>query len=158
MAKNIIKKSFSNICISLALILICSLLISLFPHVMGYTPAQRLFFYDMLFKLTAGLSIVAAIGITSYHFIMQTELFFANKAARRVISVIIFALWAFFVLLWVFSSFFFVISETYILVSIALLVLLSVIVTVICFFAEDKMAKKDAEIINKRLSELREEK
>ena len=107
MAKNIIKKSFSNICISLALILICSLLISLFPHVMGYTPAQRLFFYDMLFKLTAGLSIVAAIGITSYHFIMQTELFFANKAARRVISVIIFALWAFFVLLWVFSSFFF---------------------------------------------------
>ena len=158
--KNIIKKSFTDICVSLTLILISSLLASLFPYVMSYTPAQRLFFYDLLFRYAAGLSVFSVAVIVSHHFIMQTELFSASKAMRRVISTLIFALCAFFVLLWGFSPFFLfpVVSKTYILIGIASFIFISVIVMIICFAVEDKIAKKDAEMINKRLNELREEK
>ena len=156
--KNIIKKSFADICVSLTLILISSLLASLFPYVMSYTPAQRLFLYDHLFRHTAGLSVFSVAGIVSHHFFMQTELFSASKAMRRVISTVIFALCAFFVLLWGFSPFFPFVSKTYILVGIASFIFISVIVMIICFAVEDKMAKKDAEMINKRLNELRKEK
>lgn len=156
--KNIIKKSFADICVSLTLILISSLLASLFPYVMSYTPAQRLFLYDHLFRHTAGLSVFSVAGIFSHHFFMQTELFSASKAMRRVISTVIFALCAFFVLLWGFSPFFPVVSKTYILVGIASFIFISVIVMIICFAVEDKIAKKDAEMINKRLNELRKEK
>lgn len=156
--KNIIKKSFVDICVSLTLILISSLLASLFPYVMSYTPAQRLFLYDHLFRHTAGLSVFSVAGIFSHHFFMQTELFSASKAMRRVISTVIFVLCAFFVLLWGFSPFFPFVSKTYILVGIASFVFISVIVMIICFAVEDKIAKKDAEMINKRLNELRKEK
>ena len=78
--KNIIKKSFTDICVSLTLILISTLLASLFPYVMSYTPAQRLFFYDLLFRYAAGLSVFSVAVIVSHHFIMQTELFSASKA------------------------------------------------------------------------------
>ena len=156
--KNIIKKSFADICVSLTLILISSLLASLFPYVMSYTPAQRLFFYDHLFRHIAGLSVFSVAGIVSHHFFMQTELFSASKAMRRVISTVIFALCAFFVLLWGFSPFFPFVSKTYILVGIASFIFISVIVMIICFAVEDKIAKKDAEMINKRLNELRKEK
>lgn len=156
--KNIIKKSFADICVSLTLILISSLLASLFPYVMSYTPAQRLFLYDHLFRHTAGLSVFSVAGIFSHHFFMQTELFSASKAMRRVISTVIFVLCAFFVLLWGFSPFFPFVSKTYILVGIASFIFISVIVMIICFAVEDKIAKKDAEMINKRLNELRKEK
>lgn len=156
--KNIIKKSFVDICVSLTLILISSLLASLFPYVMSYTPAQRLFLYDHLFRHTAGLSVFSVAGIFSHHFFMQTELFSASKAMRRVISTVIFVLCAFFVLLWGFSPFFPFVSKTYILVGIASFIFISVIVMIICFAVEDKIAKKDAEMINKRLNELRKEK
>lgn len=156
--KDLLKKSFTDICVSLMLILISSLLASLFPYVMSYTPAQRLFFYDHLFRLIAGLSVFSVAGILSHHFIMQTELFSASKSIRRVISTVIFELCAFFVLLWGFSPFFPIVSKTYILVGIASIISISVIVMIICFAVEDKMAKKDAEIINKRLNELKEEK
>lgn len=156
--KNIIKKSFADICVSLTLILIASLLASLFPYVMSYTPAQRLFLYDHLFRHTAGLSVFSIAGIVSHHFFMQTELFSASKAMRRVISTVIFVLCAFFVLLWGFSPFFPFVSKTYILVGIASFIFISVIVMIICFAVEDKIAKKDAEMINKRLNELRKEK
>ena len=156
--KNIIKKSFTDICVSLTLILISTLLASLFPYVMSYTPAQRLFFYDLLFRYAAGLSVFSVAVIVSHHFIMQTELFSASKAIRRVISTLIFALCAFFVLLWGFSPFFPFVSKTYILVGIASFIFISVIVMIICFAVEDKIAKKDAEMINKRLNELRKEK
>lgn len=156
--KNIIKKSFVDICVSLTLILISSLLASLFPYVMSYTPAQRLFLYDHLFRHTAGLSVFSVAGIFSHHFFMQTELFSASKAMRRVISTVIFVLCAFLVLLWGFSPFFPFVSKTYILVGIASFIFISVIVMIICFAVEDKIAKKDAEMINKRLNELRKEK
>ena len=156
--KNIIKKSFTDICVSLTLILISSLLASLFPYVMSYTPAQRLFLYDHLFRHTTGLSVFSVAGIVSHHFFMQTELFSASKAMRRDISTVIFVLCAFFVLLWGFSPFFPFVSKTYILVGIASFIFISVIVMIICFAVEDKIAKKDAEMINKRLNELRKEK
>ena len=63
MLKNILKKSFVDISASFMIILICFIFAAFFPHFMNYTPAQRLFFYDLLVRVVLGLSIISILGI-----------------------------------------------------------------------------------------------
>ena len=153
MLKNILKKSFVDISASFMIILICFIFAALFPHFINYTPAQRLFFYDLLVRVVLGLSIIAVLGIISHHFIMKTDLLSIKKSIRQAISVLVVALLTIFVYLSVFS----VIPKNYTLVGIAFITLLGIAGMVVGFIIEEKMQKKDIEEINKRLSEIKEE-
>ena len=154
MFKNIVKKSFEDISASSLIIMVCFIFASFFPTFMKYTEAQRLFFYDLLVKIIFGLSIIASLGIFAYHFIMHADYFSASKTARRGISIIVVALLTIFVNLSVFA----VIPKNYVLVSIAFIVILGVTGMIVGFIIEDKARKKDIEVINKRLNEIKEEK
>ena len=153
MLKNIVKKSFADISVSFLIIMVCFIFASFFPSFMEYTAAQRLFFYDLLIRIILGLSIVASLGIFAYHFIMHADYFSASKTARRGISIIVVALLTIFVNLSVFA----VIPKNYVLVSIAFIVILGVTGMIVGFIIEDKARKKDIEVINKRLNEIKEE-
>ena len=139
---------------ALMIILICFIFAAFFPHFMNYTPAQRLFFYDLLVRVVLGLSIIAILGIISHHFIMKTDLLSIKKSVRQVISVLVVALLTIFVNLSVFS----VIPTNYTLVGIVFITLLGIAGMIVGFIIEDKVRRKDIEVINKRLSEIKEEK
>ena len=149
--KNILKKSFIDISVSCMIILICFLLVSFFPNLMNYTPTKRLIFYDLLFKLGFRLLIIVVLSILSYHFIMQTQLFTAKKSIRRGISVVVLFLLTIFINLSVFSF----IPIEYALVGVVSIAILGVIGAVAGFIIEDKFIKKDIEVINQRLNELK---
>ena len=151
--KNIIKKSFADIAVSFSIILLGFLFASLVPHFMSYTPAQRLFFHDLLARVIWGLSIISTLGIISHHFIMMSEILTAKRVVRRGISVFTVALIAIFVNLSVFS----IIPLPHVFVGIVLIVLLGVAGMIVGFIIEDKSRKKDIAVINKRLNELKEE-
>lgn len=153
MLKNILKKSFVDISASFMIILICFIFAAFFPRFMNYTPAQRLFFYDLLVRVVLGLSIIAVLGIISHHFIMKTDLLFMKKSIRQALSVLVVALLTIFVNLSVFS----VIPKNYTIVGIVFITLLVIAGMVVGFIFEEKMQKKDIEEINKRLNELKEE-
>lgn len=153
MLKNILKKSFVDISASFMIILICFIFAAFFPRFMNYTPAQRLFFYDLLVRVVLGLSIIAVLGIILHHFIMKTDLLSIKKSVRQAISVLVVALLTIFVNLSVFS----VIPTNYTLVGIVFITLLGIAGMVVGFIIEEKMQKKDIEEINKRLSEIKEE-
>ena len=157
MLKTILKKSFEDIAVSSMIILICFFFAAFFPHFMNYTPAQRLFFYDLLVRFVLGLSIIATLGVISYHFIMITDLFSIKKSVRRAISVLMFALLAFFGHLSVFSSFFSFLPTSYVLIGIAIIAILGATGTIVGFIIEDKVRRNDIDQINKRLNELKEE-
>ena len=153
MLKNILKKSFVDISASFMIILICFIFAAFFPHFMNYTPAQRLFFYDLLVRVVLGLSIIAVLGIILHHFIMKTDLLSIKKSIRQAISVFVVALLTIFVNLSVFS----VIPKNYTLLGIVFITLLGISGMLIGFIIEEKIRKKDIEKINKRLSEIKEE-
>ena len=153
MLKNILKKSFAEVIVSFFIILLGFLFASLVPHFMSYTPAQRLFFHDLLARVIWGLSIISTLSIISHHFIMMSELIPAKRVVRRSISVLTVALIAIFVNLSVFS----IIPLPYVFGGIVLIVLLSVAGMIVGFIIEDKIRKKDIAVINKRLNELKEE-
>ena len=155
--KNILKKSFIDTSVSCMILLISFLLASFFPHLMNYTPTQRLIFYDLLFKLGFRLLIIVALSILSYHFIMETQLFNAKKSIRRGISVFVLFLLTFSINLSFFSSFIPIISIEYVLVGVVSIAILGVMGAVAGFIIEDKFMKKDIEAINKRLNELKKE-
>ena len=154
MLKNIVKKSFADISVSFLIIMVCFIFASFFPSFMEYTAAQRLFFYDLLVKIIFGLSIVASLGIFAYHFIMHADYFSASKTVRRGLSVLVVALLTMFVNLSVFA----VIPQNYVLIGIACIVILAATGMIVGFIIEDKARKKDIEVINKRLNEIKEEK
>ena len=122
---------------------------------MNYTPTQRLIFYDLLFKLGFRLLIIVALSILSYHFIMETQLFNAKKSIRRGISVFVLFLLTFSINLSFFSSFIPIISIEYVLVGVVSIAILGVMGAVAGFIIEDKFIKKDIEVINQRLNELK---
>ena len=153
MLKTILKKSFVDISVSFMIILICFIFAAFFPHFMNYTPAQRLFFYDLLVRVVLGLSIIAIFGIISHHFIMKTDLLSIKKSIRQAISVFVVALLTIFVNLSVFS----VIPKNYTLIGIVFITLLGISGMLVGFIIEEKIRKKDIEKINKRLSEIKEE-
>ena len=154
MLKNIVEKSFADISVSFLIIMVCFIFASFFPSFMEYTAAQRLFFYDLLVKIILGLSIIASLGIFAYHFIMQADFFSASKTVRRGLSVLVVALLTIFVNLSVFA----VIPQNYVLIGIAFIVILAATGMIVGFIIEDKARKKDIEVINKRLNEIKEEK
>ena len=154
MLKNIVKKSFADISVSFLIIMVCFIFASFFPSFMKYTEAQRLFFYDLLVKIIFGLSIIASLGIFAYHFIMHADYFSASKTVRRGLSVLVVALLTIFVNLSVFA----VIPQNYVLIGIACIVILAATGMIVGFIIEDKARKKDIEVINKRLNEIKEEK
>ena len=149
--KKFLKKSFIDISVSCMIHYICFLLASFFPHLMNYTPTKRLIFYDLLFKLGFRLLIIVVLSILSYHFIMQTQLFNAKKSIRRGISVVVLFLLTIFINLSVFSF----IPIEYALVGVVSIAILGVIGAVAGFIIEDKFIKKDIEVINQRLNELK---
>ena len=149
--KKFLKKSFIDISVSCMIHYICFLLASFFPHLMNYTPTKRLIFYDLYFKLGFGLLIIVVLGILSHHFIMQTQLFNAKKSIRRGISVVVLFLLTIFINLSVFSF----IPIEYALVGVVSIAILGVIGAVAGFIIEDKFIKKDIEVINQRLNELK---
>ena len=153
MLKTILKKSFVDISVSFMIILICFIFAAFFPHFMNYTPAQRLFFYDLLVRVVLGLAIIAILGIITHHFIMKTALLSIKKSVRQAISVLVVASLTIFVNLSVFS----VIPKSYILVGIDFITLLGIVGMIVGFIIEDKTQKKDIEEINKRLNEIKEE-
>lgn len=148
------KKSFADISVSALIIMVCFIFASFFPNFMKYTEAQRLFFYDLLVRIILGLSIIASLGIFAYHFIMHADYFSASKTVRRGLSVLVIALLTIFVNLSVFA----VIPQNYVLIGIAFIVILTATGMIVGFIVEDKARKKDIEVINKRLSEIKEEK
>ena len=154
MLKSIVKKSFADISASSLIIMVCFIFASFFPTFMEYTAAQRLFFYDLLVRVILGLSIIASLGIFLHHFIMHSDYFSASKTARRGISIIVVALLSTFVNLSVFA----VIPKNYVLIGIAFIVILGATGMIVGFIIEDKARKKDIEVINKRLNEIKEEK
>ena len=154
MLKNIVKKSFADISVSFLIIMVCFIFASFFPSFMEYTAAQRLFFYDLLIRIILGLSIVASLGIFAYHFIMHADYFSASKTVRRGLSVLVVALLTMFVNLSVFA----VIPQNYVLIGIAFIVIFAATGMIVGFIIEDKARKKDIEVINKRLNEIKEEK
>lgn len=153
MLKNILKKSLVDISTSFMIILICFIFAAFFPHFMNYTPAQRLFFYDLLVRVVLGLSIIAILGIISHHFIMKTDLLSIKKSVRQAISVLVVALLTIFVNLSVFS----VIPINYTFAGVVFIMLLGIAGMVLGFTIEEKMRKNDIEKINKRLNEIKEE-
>ena len=153
MLKNILKKSLVDISASFMIILICFIFAAFFPHFMNYTPAPRLFFYDLLVRVALGLSIIAVLGIILHHFIMKTDLLSIKKSIRQAISVFVVALLTIFVNLSVFS----VIPKNYTLIGIVFITLLGISGMLVGFIIEEKIRKKDIEKINKRLSEIKEE-
>ena len=153
MLKNILKKSLVDISTSFMIILICFIFAAFFPHFMNYTPAQRLFFYDLLVRFILGLSIIAVLGIILHHFIMKTDLLSIKKSVRQAISVLVVVLLTIFVNLSVFS----VIPINYTFAGVVFIMLLGIAGMVVGFIIEEKMQKKDIEEINKRLSEIKEE-
>lgn len=153
MLKNILKKSLVDISTSFMIILICFIFAAFFPHFMNYTPAQRLFFYDLLVRVVLGLSSIAVLGIISHHFIMKTDLLSIKKSVRQAISVLVVALLTIFVNLSVFS----VIPINYTFAGVVFIMLLGIAGMVLGFTIEEKMRKKDIEKINKRLNEIKEE-
>lgn len=155
MLKKILKKSFSDICASFSIILVAFLISSYFPHYMNYPPHQKLFFYEMLFKVILGLVIIATVGTFINHFIMEFELFSKKKFMRRSIFVVIIALLSVVVNLSVF--FILPLSKTYVVTGVIIIVLLGVIGATIGFIIENKKRKKDIEAINERLIKLKEE-
>ncbi len=155
MLKKILKKSFSDICASFSIILIVFLTSAYFPSYMNYTPHQRLFFYEMLFKVILGLVIIATVGTFINHFIMEFELFSKKEFMRRSIIVVIIALLSVVVVLSVFSIL--PLSKTYVITGVIIIVLLGVIGATIGFIIENKKRKKDIEAINERLIKLKEE-
>ena len=154
MLKNILKKSFVDISASFMIILICFIFASFFPHFMNYTPAQRLFFYDLLVRVVLGLAIIAVLGIITHYFIMKTDLLSVKKSVRQGISILVVALLTIFINLSVFA----VIPKNYVLIGIAFIVILAATGMIVGFIIEDKGRKKDIEVINKRLNEIKEEK
>ena len=138
---------------SFMIILICFIFAAFFPHFMNYTPAQRLFFYDLLVRVVLGLSIIAVLGIISHHFIMKTDLLSIKKSVRQAISVLVVALLTIFVNLSVFS----VIPINYTFAGVAFIMLLGIAGMVVGFIIEEKMRKNDIAKINKRLNEIKEE-
>ena len=84
MLKNILKKSFVDISASFMIIRICFIFASFFPHFMNYTPAQRLFFYDLLVRVVLGLVIIAVFRIMTHHFIMKTDLLSVKNPFAKV--------------------------------------------------------------------------
>ena len=153
MLKNILKKSLVDISASFMIILICFIFAAFFPHFMNYTPAQRLFFYDLLVRVVLGLSIIAVLGIISHHFIMKTDLLSIKKSVRQAISVLVVALLTIFVNLSVFS----VIPINYTFAGVVFIMLLGIAGMVVGFIIEEKMRKNDIAKINKRLNEIKEE-
>ena len=153
MLKTILKKSFVDISISFMIILICFIFAAFFPYFMNYTPAQRLFFYDLLVRVVLGLAIIAILGIITHNFIMKTDLLSVKKSVRQGISILVVASLTIFVNLSVFS----VIPKNYTLVGIVFITLLVIVGMVVGFILEEKMQKKDIEEINKRLNEIKEE-
>lgn len=153
MLKNILKKSLVDISASFMIILICFIFAAFFPHFMNYTPAQRLFFYDLLVRVVLGLSSIAVLGIISHHFIMKTDLLSIKKSVRQAISVLVVALLTIFVNLSVFS----VIPINYTFAGVVFIMLLGIAGMVVGFIIEEKMRKNDIEKINKRLNEIKEE-
>ena len=153
MLKNILKKSLVDISTSFMIILICFIFAAFFPHFMNYTPAQRLFFYDLLVRVVLGLSSIAVLGIISHHFIMKTDLLSIKKSVRQAISVLVVALLTIFVNLSVFS----VIPTNYTFAGVVFITLLGIAGMVLGFTIEEKMRKNDIEKINKRLNEIKEE-
>ena len=153
--KNILKKSFIDISVSCMIHYICFLLASFFPHLMNYTPMQRLIFYDLLFKLGFRLLIIVVLSILSYHFIMQTQLFNAKKSIRRGISVFVLFLLTFSINLSFFSFFIPIIPIEYVLVGVVSIAILGVMGAVAGFIIEDKFIKNDIKVINQRLKELK---
>ena len=153
MLKNILKKSLVDISTSFMIILICFIFAAFFPRFMNYTPAQRLFFYDLLVRVVLGLSSIAVLGIISHHFIMKTDLLSIKKSVRQAISVLVVALLTIFVNLSVFS----VIPKMYVLIGTSIIGVLGVVGMIVGFIIEDKTRKKDIEVINKCLNELNEE-
>ena len=153
MLKNILKKSLVDISASFMIILICFIFAAFFPHFMNYTPAQRLFFYDLLVRVVLGLSSIAVLGIISHHFIMKTDLLSIKKSVRQAISVLVVALLTIFVNLSVFS----VIPINYTFAGVVFIMLLGIAGMVVGFIIEEKMRKNDIAKINKRLNEIKEE-
>ena len=153
MLKNILKKSLVDISTSFMIILICFIFAAFFPRFMNYTPAQRLFFYDLLVRVVLGLSSIAVLGIISHHFIMKTDLLSIKKSVRQAISVLVVALLTIFVNLSVFS----VIPINYTFAGVVFIMLLGIAGMVLGFTIEEKMRKNDIEKINKRLNEIKEE-
>ena len=154
MLKNILKKSFVDISASFMIILICFIFASFFPHFINYTPAQRLFFYDLLVRVVLGLVIIAVLGIMTHHFIMKTDLLSVKKSVRQGISILVVALLTIFINLSVFA----VIPKNYVLIGIAIIVILGATGMIVGFIIEDKVRRKDIEQINRRLNEIKEEK
>ena len=152
MFKKIMKKSFADISASFLIILVCFIFASFFPTFMEYTAAQRLFFYDLLVRVILGLSIIASLGIFSHHFIMHSDYVSASKTVRRGISVLVVALLTIFINLCVFS----VLPQNYVLIGIAFIVILGVAGMIVGFIIEDKARKRDIEVINKRLNEIKD--
>lgn len=152
MLKNILKKSFADISASFLIILVCFIFASFFPTFMEYTAAQRLFFYDLLVRVILGLSIIASLGIFSHHFIMHSDYFPISKSVRRGISVLVVIFLTAFVNLSVFA----VLPKNYVLIGIALIVILGATGMIVGFILEDKTQKRDIEVINKRLNEIKD--
>ena len=158
MLKNILKKSFVDISASYMIILVSFIFVSFYPHIMNYTSEQRLFFYDLLVRGILGLAVFTVLAVLASNIITQLRLFSSKKILQNVIRIVIFACLAFSIELIIFYPLFSFLSQSFILNGLIIIVSIGIIFMIIGLVIEDKMRKKDVEIINKRLSELREEK
>lgn len=158
MLKNILKKSFVDISVSYMIILVSFIFVSFYPHIMNYTSEQRLFFYDLLVRAILGLAVFTVLAVLASNIITQLRLFSSKKILQNVIRIVIFACLAFSIELIIFYPLFSFLSQSFILNGLIIIVSIGIIFMIIGLVIEDKMRKKDVEIINKRLSELREEK
>ena len=156
MQKNVLKKSLSDITASLSIVLLGFLAAASFSYLMNYTAAQRLFFFDMLFRVICGLSIITTLGILAHHFIMLNDLLPRSKKLRIVISASVFAILTIVVDMFIFS----VIPSAYkqfAIIGIIIIAAVAFSTIVIGCLIENKTQKQDIEIINKRLGELQKE-